>query len=395
MKKTYDFIGQKKRVLIISSVVFAVGLIFLLINGVQLDIKFTGGAMLKYAYGVKAELSGSDLSSSDLSATDTAVQSAEDTQTAADADADPQTAVVSSSALSAGDMESEPDLPEISSLGITPTDSTELDTADVASIVKSVLGSDSKVDLSTSLSTTADSRDKTVTISLSEKKALHRQAGSRVLEALETRYPNLSFSSGTVNSVDSVMGQEFFLKCLVAIILASLFMILYVAIRFRKIGGWTAGVVAVAAIIHDCIVVFIAFVVFGFPLDDNFVAVVLSIIGYTINSTIVIFDRVRENRRVLGPKVTLSELCNRSINETLARTINTNLTFIITVAAVAVAAIVYGISSLISFTIPMLFGVISGCYSSIFIANILWVMVEEKRAKNKLAKRAIEKSGKK
>ena len=164
---------------------------------------------------------------------------------------------------------------------------------------------------------------------------------------------------------------------MVAIILASLFMVIYVAFRFKKIGGWTAGASGIIAIIHDCLVVYFTFVIFRYPIDDNFIAVVLAIIGYSLNSTIVIFDRIRENRRLLGPKVPVAELANVSMNETLGRTINTNLCVFASVAVVAIVSVIFKLDSIRSFAVPMMFGTVSGCYSSLCISNSVWVTWQE------------------
>ena len=126
-------------------------------------------------------------------------------------------------------------------------------------------------------------------------------------------------------------------------------MIFYVAIRFRKIGGLSAGVMAVVALIHDLIIVYFTFVIFRMPLNDNFIAVVLMILGYSLNDTIVIYDRVRENRRKSGPKTTTAELVNSSLNQCLTRTICTSITTIIAIGSVLVVSLIYGISSIISF----------------------------------------------
>lgn len=118
------------------------------------------------------------------------------------------------------------------------------------------------------------------------------------------------------DNVDPTMGKEFFTKCLVAVAFASLLMVVYIAFRFRKIGGWSAGAMCVVALVHDMIWVFAAFLFLRIPLNDNFIAAALTILGYSINNTIVIYDRVRENKRLLGGSTPLDELVNVSINQT-------------------------------------------------------------------------------
>ena len=148
---------------------------------------------------------------------------------------------------------------------------------------------------------------------------------------------------------------------MVAILLAAILLILYVAIRFKKIGGMSAGVTGVIALIHDVLVVYFVFVIFRTPRDDSSIAVVLTILGYSLNETIVLYDRLRENRRVLGPKVPYEEQMNVSINQNFTRCLNTSITTFAAITVVYVVGLAYGLDSVTSFALPMMFGVISGC----------------------------------
>ncbi len=199
-------------------------------------------------------------------------------------------------------------------------------------------------------------------------------------EAINNNFPENNFQKIESNSVDPVNGKNFFLKCMVAVALAALLMIVYIAFRFKKIGGWFAGCMAVVALIHDVIIIYLTFIVFRMPLDSNFIAVVLMILGYSLNDTIIIYDRVRENRRLLGPKAQVTDLINLSINQTLNRTINTSITTALAIGTVLVVALVFNLSSVVSFSLPMLIGIISGCYSTICIAGPLWAMWQENKS---------------
>ena len=127
--------------------------------------------------------------------------------------------------------------------------------------------------------------------------------------------------------------------------------------------------------------IYFTFVIFRLPIDDNFIAVVLMILGYSLNDTIVIYDRVRENRRLRGPKPDIAELVNDSINQTLGRTINTTLSTAIAIGTVLVVALIFHLPSVVTFALPMLIGIISGCYSTISIAGPLWVMWQKHKQK--------------
>lgn len=334
-KKEFDFLKYRKRFILFALCVILVGIVFNVVRGTKLDIKFTGGAMLKYSYSADDTVSASDVSASDVSA----------------------------------------------------SDYMDLDKSAVSSIVKDVTGQDSSITIAQSASAEGGIKN-TITISMSGKNTISEDTGDILGEKLTEKYPRIDFALIESNSVDATTGSEFFGKCLMAVFLAAVFMIIYVALRFRKIGGMSAGVTAIIAIIHDCLIVYFTFVVFGFSINDNFIAVLLTIIGYSINSTIIIYDRIRENREVMGKKATYAELANKSLNDTLGRTINTNLTLIFAVLTIVIVAFIYDITSIITFAVPMLAGVIAGTYSSMFISNSLWVTWREYREK-KLSKKKL------
>src|SRR5699024_7014083 len=99
------------------------------------------------------------------------------------------------------------------------------------------------------------------------------------------------------NSVDATMGAKFFQQCLACFVLTAILLLIYIALRIRKIGGLSAGLSAIVALLHDVLIAFFVFVIFGLSISDIFIAVVLTILGFSLNATIVIYDRVRENRR--------------------------------------------------------------------------------------------------
>lgn len=181
------------------------------------------------------------------------------------------------------------------------------------------------------------------------------------------------------NTLSASMGLKFLLRCGLALGLAAVLLIVYVGFRFRKIGGYTAGVAALIALLHDLLIVFFTFVIFGIELDNNFVAVMLTILGYSLNDTIVIFDRVRTLRR--RSDASLEEVVNDSLHHVLRRTIVTTVTTCVAILAVLVVAVIMGVDSIISFALPMLFGAISGSYSSLFLSGPIWVKWMEKREK--------------
>ena len=190
----------------------------------------------------------------------------------------------------------------------------------------------------------------------------------------DSAYDELTFNLLESNSVDATMGARFFQKCLVCFAITAIFLLVYIALRFGKIGGFSAGLTAIVALLHDVLISFCVFVVFGMPINDIFIAGVLTILGYSLNSTIVIYDRVRENKRKMGPRVNFTDVMNLSLNQTLGRTLLTSLTTFLALLVVLIVAAAFGISTVVSFALPMMAGVVAGCFSSQCIAPNLFAM---------------------
>lgn len=333
----FDFIGNSKKFFALSLGIMIICLILnIFVFPTQLDIQFTGGAIMKYSYS-------GDLSESEIS-----------------------------------------------------------------KVAQKATKEEVTFQFSKNMSAAATEKNANVlSIELTEAKKISPEDEKNITEALQKAFPKNNFERTEITSVDPSKGGTFFLKCMAAVAMAALLMIIYVGIRFRKIGGLSAGCTAVIALIHDIIMVYFAFVIFRMPLDDNFIAVILTILGYSLNDTIVVYDRIRENRRRMGPKSLTAELgkdktesftaflVNASMNQTLSRTICTSLTTLLAIGSVLVIAIIYDISTVISFALPMMIGVIFGCYSSIFISAPLWVMWTNYKQKKKAEKKAASKKNNK
>lgn len=218
-----------------------------------------------------------------------------------------------------------------------------------------------------------------LTVQFPGKNAILTEVQSEISNALEEKYPDNNFEVSEFTSVDPTMGSKFFVKCLVAVAIACILMVIYVTIRFKKIGGMSAGVMGLVALLHDLIMVYFVFVIFRMDIDSNFIAVVLMILGYSLNDTIVIYDRIRENKAKMGPKAALVDVYNLSMTQCIRRTIFTSITTLAAITSVYVVCLVYNITSIQSFALPMMFGIISGCYSSICIATPLWVIWQQKK----------------
>ena len=216
-------------------------------------------------------------------------------------------------------------------------------------------------------------------------KELVAKKGAELLAIAKEKNCNFFFEASVGGAIPIIRPLH---KCLAAVALASVLMVLYVTIRFKKIGGLSAGVMALVALFHDIAMIYFLYVIFQMPIDSNFIAVVLMILGYSLNDTIVIYDRVREQRKLMGRKTDVGTVFNVSCTKTLKRTIMTSVTTLSAIMAVYILAFIFNINSVKSFALPMMIGVISGCYSSICIAGPLWVMWQNKKAARKAAKKA-------
>ena len=176
-----------------------------------------------------------------------------------------------------------------------------------------------------------------------------------------------------IGVVSNIVQKELVKNAIFAVLIALLGIIVYVSIRFK----WTYAVGGVIALVHDVAIMFSLFAIFRLEVSSMFIAAVLAIIGYSINDTIVSFDRIRENLRNYDKKMTrekFEEICNRSIGETFTRTIYTTITTLLPV----VVLLILGSSGIFNFNMAMLFGLIAGTYSSIFIATMIFMLLEKK-----------------
>ena len=244
-----------------------------------------------------------------------------------------------------------------------------IDESGLSSAAQDVLGTQVKVQTG---ETFTGEKQTTFTLSFSMDEPFSAELQDKLLNTLVEKYPDANIESLETNDVAATSGVRFLTKCLVAAVFAVIVLILYIAWRFNRISGWSAGVFAICALLHDLVIVFGTFVVCGFELDANFVAVILTILGYSVNDTIVVYDRIRENQSLLPNTTPLPELVNISLSQTMRRTIRTSITTITAMLIVTILATVNHVDSILRFSIPMTVGMISGCYSSLCLAPMLW-----------------------
>ena len=304
MRKMIDFNKSFKIILIVYAIIFIAGIVFSVVGGVNLDINFSGGTKISYAY-----------------------------------------------------------------------------TGDIADKdIKEVVDGKIKADYELAKSTSIAGDTKTFEISLVGKDALSAEDQEALLKALTEKFKDNKIELYNSNSVSPTLAGTFLLKSFVAVMITAVLVVIYVGIRFRKIGGVSAALTALVALVFDVLITFFTCVFFGLQIDSNYMAVVLTILGYSLNDTIVIYDRVRENRR-LNPETEIGELVNTSINQTFKRNVVTSVTTFLAVMTIVIVSELFGLQSLRTFAIPMAFGLISGGITSLCIAGPLWVIWKRRKTK--------------
>ncbi|QIB26537.1 protein translocase subunit SecF [Caloranaerobacter azorensis] len=162
------------------------------------------------------------------------------------------------------------------------------------------------------------------------------------------------------------IGKEIRTKALLSVLIATIGMLIYITFRFE----FKFGISAIVALVHDVLITFSVYAIFQIPVNNPFVAAMLTIVGYSINDTIVVFDRIRENIKIMK-KDKYEDIVNKSISQTIVRSINTSFTTLL----VIVVLYIFGVEAIKDFALPLIVGIIAGTYSSIFIASPIWYLL--------------------
>lgn len=173
-------------------------------------------------------------------------------------------------------------------------------------------------------------------------------------------------------NISPALGRDLLTNAILALIVAVIGILIYICIRFE----FAAAVAAITCLLHDSLIMLSVYAIFRFTVNSTFVAAILTIIGYSVNATIIVFDRVRENRKFAG-KLAFEEICEKSIKQTLRRTVNTTLTTLISL----VCLYILGAESIKMFAIPLIVGVVVGTYSSVLLSAPLWNLIRGKGSK--------------
>ena len=192
-----------------------------------------------------------------------------------------------------------------------------------------------------------------------------------ITEALQAKYPNAAIY-GDVNYVGPVAGATLLRNAFLSVLIAALCMLIYIAIRF----DFNSGAAAVLGLVHDVLIMLSFMVILRsfVQMNSSFIAAMLTIVGYSINNTIIIFDRIRETKKRVGMSVPNKEIVENSVRASLSRTINTTLTTLFTL----VALYVLGVASIREFTFPLIVGMLAGSYSSNLLNGPVWASLMDK-----------------
>ncbi len=201
---------------------------------------------------------------------------------------------------------------------------------------------------------------------------------SEVRDALQTaiieKYELPEGAILQVENVTATVGDELETQALTATLIAAILMLIYITIRFEM----RTGLAAVICLIHDILIMFSVYAIFRIPVNSNFIAAILTIVGYSINNTIVVFDRVRENY-AKNKRAPFAETVDMSVKQTLGRSINTTVTTLLPV----VMLYIVGVESIRQFTIPLMVGLLAGTYSSVLLAGPIWAFLKKAQKKHK------------
>ncbi|MEG2484668.1 MAG: protein translocase subunit SecF [Clostridia bacterium] len=205
----------------------------------------------------------------------------------------------------------------------------------------------------------------------------------KIVNKLKEKYPEMN--EPTTKNIQPAFGKELISSALKAVGFSVLMILIYVAFRFRVM-GFTAGLSAVLALVHDVLIMFTIYTVFKVPVNSVFVAAILTIIGYSINDTLIVYDRIRENKKKLA-KADSAEVINSSIKDVFTRCVYTSVTTVACAIVLFIVALIYNQQVLQDFAFPLIIGLFSGTYSSIFVASPLWFDFENIANKMKNSKK--------
>lgn len=385
----FNIVEKKKIFMSVSALVIVAGLIAFFAMGFNADVDFTGG----YTMSVKVVTEGdADLTAD---AADTKDDTSKD-ENKTDADADTKADDTNKDANTDANKDTSADTDKTADT-TAKADGTTADTAKSADttddkedngLIKTQLVKSEKTAPLKTYEFSEDDVRKTVDAVAKVKASsvvksedgfviktneLDAKQASDVKQALADKYGVIKVISE--DKVSATVGSELLGSSLQALLIAAVLMLIYISFRFELLSGLSA----VLALVHDVLIMLSMYAIFRLPVNTSFIAAMLTIIGYSINATIVIFDRIRENTKYLK-KETFSNIVNTSIWQSMGRSINTTVTTLIAIVMIYIL----GVTSVREFALPIIIGLLCGTYSSIFLAGSFWCLFRGKKADAKV-----------
>lgn len=385
----FNIVEKKKIFMSVSALVIVAGLIAFFAMGFNADVDFTGG----YTMSVKVVTEGdADLTADTADTKDDASKDENKT----DADADTKADDTNKDANTDANKDTSADADKTADT-TAKADGTTADTAKSADttddkedngLIKTQLVKSEKTAPLKTYEFSEDDVRKTVDAVAKVKASsvvksedgfviktneLDAKQASDVKQALADKYGVIKVISE--DKVSATVGSELLGSSLQALLIAAVLMLIYISFRFELLSGLSA----VLALVHDVLIMLSMYAIFRLPVNTSFIAAMLTIIGYSINATIVIFDRIRENTKYLK-KETFSNIVNTSIWQSMGRSINTTVTTLITIVMIYIL----GVTSVREFALPIIIGLLCGTYSSIFLAGSFWCLFRGKKADAKV-----------
>lgn len=210
-------------------------------------------------------------------------------------------------------------------------------------------------------------------VKIESRNEMTAEQQNRLVELICEKYPSAS-SEVDISNVSATIGSKMLVNALLAVAIAAVLMLIYIAIRFEP----ASGIAAVICLLHDLFVMLLFYSILQIPISSSVIAAFLTILGYSINATIVVFDRIRENRRKTD-NASFGDVVNTSIHETLGRSVNTTFTTLLTIGAIFVACAIAvvvsptsNLDTLRDFSGTLIIGILAGLFSSVFLSGMLW-----------------------
>lgn len=214
---------------------------------------------------------------------------------------------------------------------------------------------------------------------LIKTKAIDSSVSNQIFDAIKAEYNLTAKAPVSIDNVSASVGSELTKQAIWAVSIAIVLMLVYIAFRFEI----RVSIAAVIALVHDVLIMLAFYSIFRIPVNMTFVAALLTILGYSINATIIIFDRIRENSKYKS-KESLEDKVNRSVWQTMGRSINTTVTTLCTIGTLAII----GVASIKVFALPIIVGLIAGLYSSVFLSGSIYYLFKREKGTSKKAKKA-------